>query len=53
MLRGIDIDEEATKNNILYSTDIQTLKYADIIIENISENIEEKNKLYHFPRINM
>lgn len=47
MLRGIDIDEEATKNNILYSTDIQTLKYADIIIENISENIEEKNKLYH------
>ena len=43
MLRGIDIDEEATKNNILYSTDIQTLKYADIIIENISENIEEKN----------
>lgn len=47
MLRGIDIDEEATKNNILYSTDIQTLKYVDIIIENISENIEEKNKLYH------
>lgn len=47
MLRGIDIDEEVTKKNILYSTDIQTLKYADIIIENISENIEEKKKLYH------
>ena len=47
MLRGIEIDEEVTKKNILYSTDIQTLKYADIIIENISENIEEKKKLYH------
>jgi len=47
MLRGITIDEEVTKKNILYSSDIQTLKYVDVIIENISENIEEKKKLYH------
>lgn len=46
MLKGIDIDEETTRKNIMYSTDIQILKSADIIIENITENIEKKKKLF-------
>lgn len=46
MIRKIDIDKEEIKKNIQYSTDISILSSAEVIIENIVENIEAKQELY-------
>lgn len=46
MIKKIDINKEEIKKNIQYSTEISILNSADIIIENIIENIEAKQDLY-------
>lgn len=42
----IEVDNGAILKNIEFTTDLQTIQTADVIVENIDENFEKKRDLY-------